>query len=115
MRRRPARAAVSLLASLCLAAATAASSHPLLADEMKPVSPQAPAPGSPETVSLVKGDLPKLGADIAATSVSGLSSGAYMAGQIGVAHSKDIKGAGIVAGRPYACAETATSRLRSRA
>ena len=55
--------------------------------------------------------LPSLGADIAATSVSGLSSGAYMAGQIEVAHSKDIKGAGIVAGGPYACAETEASRL----
>ena len=51
--------------------------------------------------------LPKLGADLAATSVSGLSSGAYMAGQIQVAHAKDIVGAGIVAGGPYACAESA--------
>jgi poly(3-hydroxybutyrate) depolymerase len=55
--------------------------------------------------------LPKLGADLAQTSVSGLSSGAYMAGQIQVAHSKDIVGAGIVAGGPYACAESAASRL----
>ena len=55
-------------------------------------------------------ELPKLGADLTATSVSGLSSGAYMAGQIEVAHSKDIKGAGIVAGGPYACAETQASR-----
>jgi poly(3-hydroxybutyrate) depolymerase len=55
--------------------------------------------------------LPKLGADLAQTSVSGLSSGAYMAGQIQVAHSKDIVGAGIVAGGPYACAESAASRI----
>ena len=55
--------------------------------------------------------LPKLGADLAATSVSGLSSGAYMAGQIEVAHAKDIVGAGIVAGGPYACAESAASRI----
>ena len=55
--------------------------------------------------------LPKLGADLAATSVSGLSSGAFMAVQIEVAHSKDIVGAGIVAGGPYACAESAASRL----
>ena len=34
-----------------------------------------------------------------------------MAGQIEVAHSKDIIGAGIVAGGPFACAETASSRL----
>jgi poly(3-hydroxybutyrate) depolymerase len=56
-------------------------------------------------------ELPKLGANLAATSVSGLSSGAYMAGQIQVAHSKDIVGAGIVAGGPYACAESAASRI----
>jgi poly(3-hydroxybutyrate) depolymerase len=55
--------------------------------------------------------LPKLGADLAATSVSGLSSGAFMAVQIEVAHSKDIVGAGMVAGGPYACAESQASRL----
>lgn len=56
-------------------------------------------------------DLPKLGVTLPATSVSGLSSGAYMAGQIELAHSKDIVGAGIVAGGPFACAETASSEL----
>ena len=55
--------------------------------------------------------LPKLGADLAQSSVSGLSSGAYMAGQIQVAHSKDIVGAGIVAGGPFACAESSAARL----
>jgi hypothetical protein len=55
--------------------------------------------------------LPQLGADINATSVSGLSSGAYMAGQIELAHSKQIVGAGIVAGGPFACAETPASSL----
>ena len=34
-----------------------------------------------------------------------------MAGQIQVAHAKDIVGAGIVAGGPYACAESAASRI----
>ena len=58
-------------------------------------------------------ELPKLGVTLPATSVSGLSSGAYMAGQIEVAHSKDIVGAGIVAGGPFACAETASSRAFS--
>jgi len=62
------------------------------------------------TESLAAEALPKLGADLAATSVSGLSSGAYMAGQIQVAHAKDIVGAGIVAGGPYACAESQASR-----
>jgi len=55
--------------------------------------------------------LPQLGVALGATSVSGLSAGAYMASQIEVAHSKDIVGAGVVAGGPFACAETASSRL----
>jgi poly(3-hydroxybutyrate) depolymerase len=48
--------------------------------------------------------LPALGADPAQTSVSGLSSGAYMAVQLQVAYSRDIIGSGIVAGGPYYCA-----------
>jgi len=64
----------------------------------------APAPAWSE-------ELPRLGITLPATSVSGLSSGAYMAGQIEVAHSKDVVGAGIVAGGPYACAETASGQL----
>jgi poly(3-hydroxybutyrate) depolymerase len=55
--------------------------------------------------------LPALGAPIGETSVSGLSSGAYMAGQIQLAHAKDIVGAGLVAGGPFACAESAAGRL----
>ena len=55
--------------------------------------------------------LPKLGADLPRTSVSGLSSGAFMAGQLEIAHAENIEGAGIVAGGPFACAETATARL----
>ena len=50
--------------------------------------------------------LPQLGVDIDETSVSGLSAGAYMAGQLQVAHSTHMTGAGIVAGGPYGCAET---------
>jgi len=51
--------------------------------------------------------LPTLGVDLSATSVSGLSAGAYMAGQFQVAHSRMVVGAGIVAGGPYGCAESA--------
>ena len=43
--------------------------------------------------------------DIKQTSVSGLSSGAYMAQQFHVAFSSDLIGAGIVAGGPYYCAQ----------
>lgn len=39
-------------------------------------------------------------------SVSGLSSGGYMAVQFGVAYSASVKGAGIVAGGPYYCARS---------
>jgi hypothetical protein len=42
--------------------------------------------------------LPGLGINGDEVSVSGLSAGAYMAGQLHVAHSKQIVGAGIVAG-----------------
>jgi len=50
--------------------------------------------------------LPALGAKLEQTSVSGISSGAYMAGQFQIAHSDEVVGAGIVAGGPYGCAES---------
>lgn len=52
------------------------------------------------------GELPKLGAAVEQTTVSGLSSGAYMAGQMQLAHSRIIIGAGLIAGGPYGCAES---------
>ena len=42
--------------------------------------------------------------DAAQISVSGISSGGFMAHQFHVAHSQQIMGAGIVAGGPYYCA-----------
>lgn len=48
--------------------------------------------------------LPAYGADPQQTSVSGLSSGAFMAVQLQVAYSSSIIGAGVVAGGPYYCA-----------
>ncbi len=51
-------------------------------------------------------ELPALGATLDATSVSGISSGAYMAGQFEIAHSRDVAGVGIVAGGPYGCSES---------
>jgi poly(3-hydroxybutyrate) depolymerase len=58
--------------------------------------------------------LPALNVDIRETSVSGLSSGGFMAVQFMVAHSSIVRGAGIVAGGPYWCAQgsalTATTR-----
>lgn len=54
--------------------------------------------------------LPALGADLAQTSVSGVSSGAAMAAQFHVAHSSFVVGAGLIAGAPYYCAQ---GRLRT--
>lgn len=48
--------------------------------------------------------LPELTLDPDATTVSGLSSGAYMAVQVHVAFSNGIAGAGVVAGGPFFCA-----------
>jgi hypothetical protein len=49
--------------------------------------------------------LPAFDVDPAETSVSGLSSGGYMAVQFEVAYSATLRGAGIVAGGPYWCAQ----------
>jgi poly(3-hydroxybutyrate) depolymerase len=54
--------------------------------------------------ALAHDPLPSLDVNLAQTSVSGLSSGAYMAGQLHVAFSGTIIGAAIVAGGPYDCA-----------
>ena len=55
--------------------------------------------------------LPAYGADPQQTSVSGLSSGAYMAVQMQVAYSGSVVGAGIIAGGPYNCAVSVNSAL----
>jgi poly(3-hydroxybutyrate) depolymerase len=49
--------------------------------------------------------LPALGAEASRVTVSGLSSGGYMAVQLHVAHSAIVKGAGVIAGGPYYCAK----------
>ena len=49
--------------------------------------------------------LPALGADPENLTVSGLSSGAFMAVQFHVAHSARVHGAGVLAGGPYYCAQ----------
>lgn len=51
--------------------------------------------------------LPGYGADLSRTSVSGLSSGAFMASQFDVAYSGEVIGAGIVAGGEFYCAGAA--------
>lgn len=56
--------------------------------------------------------LPALSIDPTQTTVSGISSGGYMAVQLHVAHSRDIAGAGAFAGGPYYCAEGDLERAR---
>ena len=48
--------------------------------------------------------LPALGLDAKGVTVSGLSSGGYMAAQFEVVHAASLAGAAVVAGGPYACA-----------
>ena len=50
--------------------------------------------------------LPTVGALAHEVSVSGISSGAYMAGQFELAHGREVVGAAIIAGGPYGCAES---------
>src|SRR5262245_11469222 len=49
--------------------------------------------------------LPSYNVDINQTSVSGLSAGGYMAVQFDVAFSSILRGAGVIAGGPYYCAQ----------
>ena len=55
-------------------------------------------------VSAQVASLPAFNVDIKETSVSGLSSGGFMAVQFDVAYSSILRGAGIIAGGPYFCA-----------
>ncbi len=50
--------------------------------------------------------LPALGVRLDQTTVSGISSGAYMAGQFQMAHAREVIGAALVAGGPYGCAQS---------
>jgi poly(3-hydroxybutyrate) depolymerase len=61
------------------------------------------APGRADPVSLAS--LKGLSIDKTAISLSGISSGAFMAHQFHVIHSANIMGAGLIAGGPYSCAE----------
>jgi hypothetical protein len=58
--------------------------------------------------------LPVLNVDHARITVSGVSSGGFMAVQMQVAHSTTVTGAGIVNGGPYNCAEGSVIRARMR-
>ena len=55
---------------------------------------------------------PPIMLDIKESSISGISSGAFMAVQFGVSWSSIVKGVGVIAGGPYYCAQgTATDGI----
>jgi poly(3-hydroxybutyrate) depolymerase len=54
--------------------------------------------------------LPRLAASTGDVTVSGISSGGYMAVQFQVAYSASVRGAGVLAGGPYYCAEGSLRR-----
>lgn len=60
----------------------------------------------PNSPTLKAPPLPAFNAAVQQSSVSGLSSGAFMTVQLHLAHSATFAGAGIIAGGPYRCAES---------
>ncbi len=64
--------------------------------------------------ALAAAPLPALGTDGAAVTVSGISSGGYMAVQFQVAFSQLVKGAGVLAAGPYDCAENSVLKALTR-
>lgn len=63
----------------------------------------------PWSVAGAADPLPTYNVALDDVSVSGISSGAYMAVQMGVAHSKIVSGVGVFAGGPYRCAAGSVS------
>lgn len=55
--------------------------------------------------------LPTLGAEIDSITISGLSSGAFMAAQFQLAHAKTVSGVGLVAGGLFGCVESVDNPL----
>jgi poly(3-hydroxybutyrate) depolymerase len=60
--------------------------------------------------SLPLTEAPRFNIDESRITVSGISSGAYMAGQFHVAHSALVNGAALLAGGPYYCAEASIQK-----
>lgn len=60
--------------------------------------------GSLAHLARAEPELPALNLDLSQTTVSGISSGAFMAVQFGVAHSAAVRGVAATAGGPYFCA-----------
>ena len=64
--------------------------------------------------ALAQINLPALNIDTGNITVSGLSSGGFMANQLGVAHSSLFKGVGVFAAGPYQAVEKRPARAAER-
>lgn len=64
-------------------------------------------------IALAAPPLPSLGTDSKVT-LSGLSSGGYMAAQFAVAYSASVQGVGVLAGGPYDCAQGSVREATTR-
>lgn len=60
------------------------------------------------------GAIPKLNIDLSDVTVSGISSGGYMANQFHLAHSNWVSGIGVIAAGPYFCAQNDIKTALSR-
>ena len=69
------------------------------------------AAGAANPSGVCASDLARYNADIAQTSISGISSGAFMAIQFATAWSSIIRGVGVVAGGPYWCARASADDI----
>ena len=99
------RLAVPVLLMLSLPTVIAAPPLPGVSAELPGVCAELPG---------VHAELPALAVDLRELTVSGVSSGAYMAVQFQVAYSQLVRGAGIIAGGPYDCAEGSVWRALTR-
>ena len=86
-------------------------SSPVRGSTIRALAPTAPAFALAVTLALASAGaaqaaapLPALNIDKTKITVSGLSSGGFMANQLGYAHSSIFKGVGVFAGGPYMCA-----------
>lgn len=86
-------------------------SSPVRGSTIRALAPAAPAFALAVTLALASAGaaqaappLPALNIDKTKITVSGLSSGGFMANQLGYAHSSTFKGVGVFAGGPYMCA-----------
>ena len=75
-----------------------------LNDVQIPSHPRRRRGRSPPARPTPRCNLPSYNVDTSKTTVSGLSSGGFMANQLGIAYSSTFKGVGVFAGGPYMCA-----------